>query len=339
MKNPPDAGGVRDTTSLEATAECLQSPDVMNGLRTLVEQQTAPGTFLHQVRDKSCFYNVNQCASELPLGIPGVTGKYGVQMNIVKPNDPNADADYYLQLFPFHDEIGLHTSSWLPPETLPYSINFRAQIVHNHGFNIPFRRTPEGMRFGGRNKGVEYLEEVLIRPIEMDLAYSFPAAQATFALETGVHFKWDIAKPAWKAAAKSNIIVNTLGVGIGVMLALSSASMGTALLGGHICAMAGQLVNKGRQIFLKADCPDEISAWFGTTTGPMDLNIPFGEIWTEEGALNQAGTGRITGYPRLATNGFTHTWRPNDPEQEPPAADTAELSVVSTISQVYESRV
>jgi non-LEE-encoded effector NleA len=339
MNDLPGADSLGDTASLEAVAERLQSPAVMNGLRTLVEQQTAPGTFLHQARDKSCFYNVNQCASELPLGFPGVTGKYGVQMNIVKPNDPNADADYYLQLFLVHDEIGLHTSSWLPPDTLPYSTHFRAQIVRNHGFNIPFRRTPEGMRFGGRNKGVEYMEEVLVRPFELGCTYFINATQVTLALETGVHFKWEISNPEWKTAAKSNIIANTMGAGIGVALSATSATMGTAIFGGHVCAMVGQLVNKGRQIFIGGDRPDEISAWAGTTTGLLDFNIPYGPVWTEQGFGNSGRTGRITNYARLATNGFTHTWRPNDPEQEPPAADTAELSVVSTISQTYESRV
>lgn len=53
-------------------------------------------------------FNVTQMALEIRSTVPGISGKYGVQMNIVKPDIHPTSGNYFLQIFPLHDEIGFN---------------------------------------------------------------------------------------------------------------------------------------------------------------------------------------------------------------------------------------
>ncbi|EHX36031.1 non-LEE-encoded effector NleA domain protein [Escherichia coli DEC12C] len=46
-------------------------------------------------------FNVTQMALEIPSTVPGISGKYGVQMNIVKPDIHPTTGNYFYSYSPY----------------------------------------------------------------------------------------------------------------------------------------------------------------------------------------------------------------------------------------------
>ncbi len=196
-------------------------------------------------------FNVTQMALEIPSSVSGISGKYGVQLNIVKPDIHPTSGNYFLQIFPLHDEIGFNfkdlpgplknalsnsnisttavstiastgtsattsTVTTEPKDPIPW-FGLTAQVVRNHGVELPIVKTENGWKLVGETPltpdgpKANYTEEWVIRPGEADFKYGASPLQATLGLEFGAHFKWDLDNPNTKYAVLTNAAANALG--------------------------------------------------------------------------------------------------------------------------------
>ena len=294
--------------------EAIRTDGFMQALTDRIAPYMEPGSPGRIAVDKSGLFNVNQLALEIPMHLWGLSGKYGVQINIVKPDIFPHTGNYYLQVFPAHDEIGFNLpetlSHILPKGLLPAWCGLSAQIIRNHGFNIPIVHTEDGWKLGGfgDKNCVDYLEEWVIRPTELDLKYTGTPVQATIGLELGMHFKWKMNNPRATWAFAASAAGSAAGLGVG--LAAACAGGGNPMLLMHGGAMIGQLSAHGLQCWSNVLCPDEILAWAGATFGAADVNqeIPPG------------ATGRATQYSRVWGHVHDRCWHPADLRQQAEAA-------------------
>jgi non-LEE-encoded effector NleA len=322
---PPDINTLDacDTApSIQSLWAAIRAKGFMQAMTDRVAPHMEPGSPGRLAVDKTGLFNVTQLAVEIPaLSYFGVSLKYGMQMNIVKPDIYPHDSNYYLQLFPIHDEIGFNLPqflhAWLPKDFLPAWCGLSAQVICNHGFNIPIVHTDTGWTLGGVESGAEYLEEWVIRPTELDLKYLGTPVQATVGLELGMHFKWALNNPLWGQACMQNLAGNILGCGFGLGLASSNLipgsvpSLGDTLVWPQIGAMLGQFAVHGVQCLNPALRPDEVLSWAGATFGAADVNqvLPPGDY------------GRVTNYPRIWFKPIKDgCWRPNDLKKQAEAA-------------------
>ncbi|EET0390185.1 type III secretion system effector NleA, partial [Escherichia coli] len=269
-------------------------------------------------------FNVSQMALEIPSTVPGISGKYGVQLNIVKPDIHPTSGNYFLQIFPLHDEIGINFKDLPGPlknalsnSNIPTTVStaaptiasattstvttaskdpipwfgLTAQVVRNHGVELPIVKTENGWKLVGETPltpdgpKANYTEEWVIRPGEADFKYGASPLQATLGLEFGAHFKWDLDNPNTKYAVLTNAAANALGAVGG--FAVSRFTGTDPMLSPHIGAMVGQAAGHAIQYNTPGLKPDTILWWAGTTLGLADLNkAEFGEA-------------RFTDYPRI----------------------------------------
>ncbi|KPO64474.1 type III secretion system effector NleA, partial [Escherichia coli] len=265
-----------------------------------------------------------QMALEIPSTVPGISGKYGVQLNIVKPDIHPTSGNYFLQIFPLHDEIGINFKDLPGPlknalsnSNIPTTVStaaptiasattstvttaskdpipwfgLTAQVVRNHGVELPIVKTENGWKLVGETPltpdgpKANYTEEWVIRPGEADFKYGTSPLQATLGLEFGAHFKWDLDNPNTKYAVLTNAAANALGAVGG--FAVSRFTGTDPMLSPHIGAMVGQAAGHAIQYNTPGLKPDTILWWAGTTLGLADLNkAEFGEA-------------RFTDYPRI----------------------------------------
>lgn len=171
---------------------------------------------------------------EIPSSIAGLSGKYGGQLNIVKPDIHPLSGNYYLQVFPLHDEIrvnyrnlpgpiqnlltttGSESSTQTTTDQVPW-FGLTAQVIQNHGVELPIVKTSDNGKLVGETPitsvGVKanYTEEWVIRPAELDFKYGSSPLQSTFGLEFGAHFKWNLENPNVKYAILTNVASNAVG--------------------------------------------------------------------------------------------------------------------------------
>jgi non-LEE-encoded effector NleA len=306
---PKDIADIDTTLPIQGLMAALRMPGFRETMAARISPVLEQGSRSRRLLDRFGHFTVFQFALEIPLGPRGVSGKYGVQVNIVKPELRPGNSDFCLQLFPVHDELGFDLpkalGSVIPRNCLPDWCGLSAQIVRNHGFNIPIRRGEGGAGWavGGADSGAEYLEEWVIRPTELDLKYPGTPMQGTIGLELGMHFKWALSNPACKWAFLTNATANALGGAIGAGAALTSGAFPSLSIQGG--AMAAQLVAHGLQYWSNALAPDQVLTWAGATLGPADVNQ----------ALPPGADGRITVYPRLWGHVYDGCWRSGDLKQ------------------------
>ncbi|MGT5547052.1 hypothetical protein ACRWDD_27780, partial [Escherichia coli] len=281
-----------------------------------------------------------QMALEIPSSVSGISGKYGVQLNIVKPDIHPTSSNYFLQIFPLHDEIGFNfkdlpgplknalsnsnisttavstiasaatsaastavstiastgtsattsTVTTEPKDPIPW-FGLTAQVVRNHGVELPIVKTENGWKLVGETPltpngpKANYTEEWVIRPGEADFKYGASPLQATLGLEFGAHFKWDLDNPNTKYAVLTNAAANALGAVGG--FAVSRFAGTDPMLSPHIGAMVGQAAGHAIQYNTPGLKPDTILWWAGATLGLADLNKA------------EFGVARFTDYPRI----------------------------------------
>jgi non-LEE-encoded effector NleA len=301
---PDEIGAADAKPEIKGLFAALRDKGFMQTMTDLVAPYMEEGSCARRSVDALGLFNVNQAALEIPTGAFGSSGKYGIQVNIVKPDIYPHDANYYLQLFPIHDEIGFNltqpVAALLPRDCLPAWCGLSAQIIRNHGFNLPIYHGPSGWKLGGPANGAEYLEEWVVRPLELDLKCLGTPAQATIGLELGMHFKWALNNPQCKWAFASNCASNAMGLTLGA--AAAAAGGGNTLLMMQGGAMTAQLAGHGLQCWSDVLRPDEILTWAGATFGAADVNQ----------AAPPAGAGRLTNYPRIWGHVHDGCWRLND---------------------------
>ncbi|ECF5974181.1 hypothetical protein FNI63_23070 [Salmonella enterica subsp. salamae] len=291
-----------------ALLSMLRNDGVLTTMEHLISPFLEDGSKSKKVLDTFGLFNVTQMALEIPSSIPGLSGKYGVQLNIVKPDIHPASGDYYLQVFPFHDEIGINFRNLPGPiqnllttmsaengmqtstDQVPW-FGLTAQVIRNHGVELPIVKTSDGWKLIGETpltpEGAKanYTEEWVIRPTELDLKYGSSPLQSTLGLEFGTHFKWDLDNPNVKYAILTNMASNAMGAAGGGLV--SHLTGFDPMLGPHIGAMAGQAIGHAVQYSVPALKPDTILWWAGSTLGLADLNkAEFSEV-------------RFTDYPRI----------------------------------------
>lgn len=304
---------------VEGLLAAIRTAGFMQAMTDRIAPHMEPGSAARIAVDKTGLFNVNQLALEIPMHLWGLSGKYGVQVNIVKPDIfPVADrlprTEYYLQLFPAHDEIGFNLpqtlSYLLPKDCLPEWCGLSAQIIRNHGLNIPIIHTDAGWKLGGFGDEytIDLLLEWVIRPAELDLKYLGTPLQATIGLELGMHFKWKINNPKATLAFAASTVGNTIGMVAGI--AAAGAGGGNPMLLMHAGAMLGQLSVHGLQCWSNVLCPDEVVTWAGATFSAADLNQ----------AAPPGGLGRLTNYPRIWGHAHDGCWRPEEIRQQAEAA-------------------
>jgi non-LEE-encoded effector NleA len=321
---PPDINALDalDTQpSIQSLWAAIRSKGFMQAMTDRVAPYMEPGSAGRLAVDQTGLFNVTQLAVEIPaLSYFGVSLKYGVQMNIVKPDIYPHDSNYYLQLFPIHDEIGFNLPqflhAWLPKDFLPAWCGLSAQVICNQGFEIPIIHTETGWTLGGVKSGAKYMAEWVVRPLELDLKIPKTPVQTTVGLEIGWQILWAMDNPLWAQACMQNLAGNILGCGFGFGLAssglipASAATLGDALVWPQIGAMLGQFAVHGVQCLNPALRPDEVRSWTGLTIGAVDVNqvLPPGDY------------GRSTNYIR----GWYHTgddrWTPNALKRQAEAA-------------------
>ncbi|EBA2750208.1 hypothetical protein OP554_003950 [Salmonella enterica] len=291
-----------------ALLSMLRNDGVLTTMENLVSPFLDDGSKSKKVLDTFGLFNVTQMALEIPSSIPGLSGKYGVQLNIVKPDIHPASGNYYLQVFPLHDEIGINFRNLPGPiqnllttvsgengvqtstDKVPW-FGLTSQIVRNHGVELPIVKTPEGWKLVGETPftpggaKANYTEEWVIRPTELDLKYGSSPLQSTLGLEFGAHFKWDLDNPNIKYAILTNAASNAVGAAGGGLV--SHLTGFDPMLGPHIGAMAGQALGHAMQYSVSALKPDTILWWAGSTLGLADLN---------KAEFSEA---RFTDYPRV----------------------------------------
>ncbi len=303
----------------------IKDKGLLSGLDEYIAPHLEEGSIGKKTLDMFGLFNVTQMALEIPSStIPGISGKYGVQMNIVKPDIHPTTGNYFLQIFPLHDEIGLNfkdlpgplknalsnsnipttastaastiapaTTSTVPTESkdpIPW-FGLTAQVVRNHGVELPIVKTENGWKLVGETPltpdgpKANYTEEWVIRPGEADFKYGASPLQATLGLEFGAHFKWDLDNPNTKYAVLTNAAANALGAVGG--FAVSRFTGTNPMLSPHIGAMVGQAAGHAMQYNTPGLKPDTILWWAGATLGAADLN---------KAEYDKA---RFTDYPRI----------------------------------------
>lgn len=303
----------------------IQDEGLLSGLDKYLAPHLEEGSAGKKALDMFGLFNVTQMALEIPSTVRGISGKYGVQMNIVKPDIHPTSGNYFLQIFPLHDEIGLNfkdlpgplknalsninisttavsaitsaatsattsTVTTEPKDPIPW-FGLTAQVVRNHGVELPIVKTENGWKLVGETPltpdgpKANYTEEWVIRPGEADFKYGTSPLQATLGLEFGAHFKWDLDNPNTKYAVLTNAAANALGAAGG--FAVSKIPGVDPMLAPHIGAMVGQAAGHAIQCNTPGLKPDTILWWAGTTLGLADLNKA------------ETGEARFTDYPRI----------------------------------------
>ncbi|ENU1417759.1 type III secretion system effector NleA, partial [Escherichia coli] len=302
----------------------IKDEGLLSGLDKYLAPHLEEGSAGKKALDMFGLFNVSQMALEIPSTVPGISGKYGVQLNIVKPDIHPTSGNYFLQIFPLHDEIGINFKDLPGPlknalsnSNIPTTVStaaptiasattstvttaskdpipwfgLTAQVVRNHGVELPIVKTENGWKLVGETPltpdgpKANYTEEWVIRPGEADFKYGASPLQATLGLEFGAHFKWDLDNPNTKYAVLTNAAANALGAVGG--FAVSRFTGTDPMLSPHIGAMVGQAAGHAIQYNTPGLKPDTILWWAGTTLGLADLNkAEFGEA-------------RFTDYPRI----------------------------------------
>ncbi|EFJ3641451.1 hypothetical protein G4141_002524, partial [Escherichia coli] len=141
QRHAPECG---ETTALLGL---IRDKGLLSGLDAYLAPHLEEGSAGKKALDMFGLFNVTQMALEIPSSVSGVSGKYGVQMNIVKPDIHPATGNYVLQLFPAHDEIGINyrdlpgpLKNVLSPDAVPW-FGLTAQVVRNHGVELPIVKT------------------------------------------------------------------------------------------------------------------------------------------------------------------------------------------------------
>ncbi|EHS1622045.1 type III secretion system effector NleA [Escherichia coli] len=287
----PECG---ETTAL---LSLIKDKGLLSGLDAYIAPHLEEGSAGKKALDMFGLFNVTQMALEITSTVPGISGKYGVQMNIVKPDIHPTTGNYVLQLFPAHDEIGINyrnlpgpLKNVLSSDAVPW-FGLTAQVVRNHGVELPIVKTEKGWKLVGETPltpdgpKANYTEEWVIRPAEADLKYGTSPFQATLGLEFGAHFKWDLDNPRTKYAVLTNAAANAVGAAGG--FAVSRLPGVDPMLAPHIGSMAGQALGHAVQCYTPGLKPDTILWWAGTTLGLADLNKA------------EFGVARFTDYPRI----------------------------------------
>ncbi|EKB0213445.1 type III secretion system effector NleA [Escherichia coli] len=307
-----------------ALLSLIQDEGLLSGLDKYLAPHLEEGSAGKKALDMFGLFNVTQMALEIHSTVPGISGKYGVQLNIVKPDIHPTSGNYFLQIFPLHDEIGINFKDLPGPlknalsnSNIPTTVStaaptiasattstvttaskdpipwfgLTAQVVRNHGVELPIVKTENGWKLVGETPltpdgpKANYTEEWVIRPGEADFKYGASPLQATLGLEFGAHFKWDLDNPNTKYAVLTNAAANALGAVGG--FAVSRFTGTDPMLSPHIGAMVGQAAGHAIQYNTPGLKPDTILWWAGTTLGLADLNkAEFGEA-------------RFTDYPRI----------------------------------------
>ncbi|HAY0237173.1 TPA: type III secretion system effector NleA [Escherichia coli] len=319
QQHAPECG---ETTAL---LSLIKDKGLLSGLDEYIAPHLEEGTIGKKTLDMFGLFNVTQMALEIPSSVSGISGKYGVQLNIVKPDIHPTSGNYFLQIFPLHDEIGFNfkdlpgplknalsnsnisttavstiastgtsaTTSTVttgPKDPIPW-FGLTAQVVRNHGVELPIVKTENGWKLVGETPltpdgpKANYTEEWVIRPGEADFKYGASPLQATLGLEFGAHFKWDLDNPNTKYAVLTNAAANALGAVGG--FAVSRFAGTDPMLSPHIGAMVGQAAGHAIQYNTPGLKPDTILWWAGATLGLADLNKA------------EFGVARFTDYPRI----------------------------------------
>ncbi|EEQ3807581.1 type III secretion system effector NleA [Escherichia coli] len=307
-----------------ALLSLIQDEGLLSGLDKYLAPHLEEGSAGKKALDMFGLFNVTQMALEIPSTVPGISGKYGVQLNIVKPDIHPTSGNYFLQIFPLHDEIGINFKDLPGPlknalsnSNIPTTVStaaptiasattstvttaskdpipwfgLTAQVVRNHGVELPIVKTENGWKLVGETPltpdgpKANYTEEWVIRPGEADFKYGTSPLQATLGLEFGAHFKWDLDNPNTKYAVLTNAAANALGAAGG--FAVSKIPGVDSMLAPHIGAMVGQAAGHAIQCNTPGLKPDTILWWAGTTLGLADLNKA------------ETGEARFTDYPRI----------------------------------------
>lgn len=322
----------------------IKDKGLLSGLDEYIAPHLEEGSIGKKTLDMFGLFNVTQMALEIPSSVSGISGKYGVQLNIVKPDIHPTSGNYFLQIFPLHDEIGFNfkdlpgplknalsnsnisttavstiasaatsaatsaastavstiastgtsattsTVTTEPKDPIPW-FGLTAQVVRNHGVELPIVKTENGWKLVGETPltpdgpKANYTEEWVIRPGEADFKYGASPLQATLGLEFGAHFKWDLDNPNTKYAVLTNAAANALGAVGG--FAVSRFAGTDPMLSPHIGAMVGQAAGHAIQYNTPGLKPDTILWWAGATLGLADLNKA------------EFGVARFTDYPRI----------------------------------------
>ena len=319
QQHAPECG---ETTAL---LSLIKDKGLLSGLDEYIAPHLEEGSIGKKTLDMFGLFNVTQMALEIPSSVSGISGKYGVQLNIVKPDIHPTSGNYFLQIFPLHDEIGFNfkdlpgplknalsnsnisttavstiastgtsattsTVTTEPKDPIPW-FGLTAQVVRNHGVELPIVKTENGWKLVGETPltpdgpKANYTEEWVIRPGEADLKYGTSPLQATLGLEFGAHFKWDLDNPNTKYAVLTNAAANALGAVGG--FAVSRFAGTNPMLSPHIGAMVGQAAGHAIQYNTPGLKPDTILWWAGATLGLADLNKA------------EFGVARFTDYPRI----------------------------------------
>ncbi|EJF8285850.1 type III secretion system effector NleA, partial [Escherichia coli] len=302
----------------------IKDEGLLSGLDKYLAPHLEEGSAGKKALDMFGLFNVSQMALEIPSTVPGISGKYGVQLNIVKPDIHPTSGNYFLQIFPLHDEIGINFKDLPGPlknalsnSNIPTTVStaastiasattstvttaskdpipwfgLTAQVVRNHGVELPIVKTENGWKLVGETPltpdgpKANYTEEWVIRPGEADFKYGASPLQATLGLEFGAHFKWDLDNPNTKYAVLTNAAANALGALGG--FAVSRFASTDPMLSPHIGAMVGQAAGHAIQYNTPGLKPDTILWWAGATLGATDLNKAEFEV------------ARFTDYPRI----------------------------------------
>ncbi len=91
-----------------ALLSLIKDEGLLSGLDKYLAPHLEEDSIGKKTLDMFGLFNVTQMALEIPSSVPGISGKYGVQLNIVKPDIHPASGNYFLQIFPLHDEIGVN---------------------------------------------------------------------------------------------------------------------------------------------------------------------------------------------------------------------------------------
>ncbi|EHS1584483.1 type III secretion system effector NleA [Escherichia coli] len=308
-----------------ALLSLIQDEGLLSGLDKYLAPHLEEGSAGKKALDMFGLFNVTQMALEIPSStVPAISGKYGVQLNIVKPDIHPTSGNYFLQIFPLHDEIGINFKDLPGPlknalsnSNIPTTVStaastiasattstvttaskdlipwfgLTAQVVRNHGVELPIVKTENGWKLVGETPltpdgpKANYTEEWVIRPAEADLKYGTSPFQATLGLEFGAHFKWDLDNPRTKYAILTNAAANAVGAAGG--FAVSRLLGVDPMLAPHIGSMAGQALGHAVQCYTPGLKPDTILWWAGATLGAADLN---------KAEYDKA---RFTDYPRI----------------------------------------
>lgn len=280
-----------------ALLSLIKDEGLLSGLDKYLAPHLEENSIGKKTLDMFGLFNVTQMALEIPSSVPGISGKYGVQLNIVKPDIHPASGNYFLQIFPLHDEIGVNYRALPGPlqkalssDSVPW-FGLTAQVVRNHGLELPIVKTDNGWKLVGETPltpdgpKANYTEEWVVRPAEADFKYGTSPLQATLGLEFGAHFKWDLDNPNTKYAVLTNAAANAVGAVGG--FAVSRLAGTDPMLSPHVGAMVGQAAGHVIQYHAPGLKPDTVLWWAGATLGAVDLN---------KAEYDKA---RLTDYPRI----------------------------------------